>query len=94
MSKEALHIASVLVHAKPEHRSEVAAWLAALPDTEVRAEDPAGKIVAVVESTDEKRILNVIDKAQENPAVLSAALIYHEMLDPETANELQEEATS
>ncbi|MCE9664582.1 chaperone NapD [Halomonas sp. M5N1S17] len=87
MPNEALHIASLLVHARPEHRREVAQWLDAQSGSEVSADDPSGKLVVVVESEREARILELIDSVQMRPGVLGAALVYHQMLDPATADE-------
>lgn len=87
MSNDALHIASFLVHVRPEHCRKVAQWLAAQPDSEIHAEDPSGKLVVVMESEREGRILDLIDAVQTRPGVLGAALVYHQMLDPETADE-------
>lgn len=87
MPNETLHIASLLVHVRPEHGQEVARWLAAQPESEVSAEDPAGKLVVVVESLRETRILELIDAIQIRPGVLGAALVYHQVLDPASADE-------
>ncbi|RDB41948.1 glutamate synthase [Halomonas sp. DQ26W] len=86
MPNEVLHIASLLVHARPEHSREVAQWLGAQPGIEVSAEDPSGKLVVVVESEREARILELIDSVQVQPGVLGAALVYHQVLDPATAD--------
>ncbi|MBA2780522.1 chaperone NapD [Billgrantia kenyensis] len=88
MPNEALHIASLLVHARPAQRQEVAQWLAAQPECEVSAEDASGKLVVVVESLREVRILELIDALQLRPGVLGAVLVYHQVLDPASADEL------
>ncbi|MFY0991738.1 chaperone NapD [Halomonas sp. C05BenzN] len=90
MPTDALHIASFLVHVQPAHRDEITEWLATEPGCELRAEDPAGKLVVVMESRREARILEVIDSLQSHPAVLGAALVYHQLLDPDTADEPEE----
>ncbi len=87
MPNDALHIASFLVHVRPEECKTVAQWLAAQPDSEIRAEDASGKLVVVMESEREARILDMIDAVQARHGVLGAALVYHQMLDPETADE-------
>ncbi|AMD01416.1 MULTISPECIES: chaperone NapD [Halomonas] len=87
MPNDALHIASFLVHVQPEECKTVAQWLAAQPDSEIRAEDPSGKLVVVMESEREGRILDLIDAVQTRPGVLGAALVYHQMLEPGTADE-------
>lgn len=90
MTVETLHIASFIVHVRPERLREIADWLSAQHDCEVRGEDPNGKLVAVVESLQEKYVLHLIDSVQLLPGVFGAALVYHQMLDPATADEPQE----
>lgn len=85
-----LHITSLLVHVRPDDCRAVADWLARQPGCEVSAEDPSGKLVLVMECHDERRILSTIDLIQQRPGVLGAALVYHEQLDPESADDPQE----
>ncbi|MGM0784400.1 MAG: chaperone NapD [Pseudomonadota bacterium] len=93
MTTQSLHIASFLVHVRPAQCASVAAWLADQPGCEVRAQDPAGKLVVVMESEGEQPILERIDDARRQPGVLDAALIYHQLLDPATADEPEEAAS-
>lgn len=88
-SDKALHIASLLVQARPQRLAEVAAWLGRQPGVELGAEDPAGKLVVVVESDAEAAILGLIDALQQRPGVLGAALIYHQVLDAADADQPQ-----
>lgn len=90
MPSETLHIASFLVHLAPSCCREVADWLVSQPGCEVSAEDPAGKLVVVVESHHEARILELIDSVQLRSGVFGAALVYHQLLDPDTADEPEE----
>ncbi len=93
MTTDVLHITSLLVHVRPDDCRAVARWLARQPGCEVSAEDPAGKLVLVMESPDERRILAMIDAIQQRPGVLGASLVYHEQLDPDTADDPQEAPT-
>lgn len=79
---EPLHIASLLVHARPELFAAVKANLRLLPGLELHQESPAGKLVVVLEAEHESRILQYIQQISEIPGVLNAALVYHELLDP------------
>ncbi len=79
----ALHIASLLVHCRPELLEAVKQNLVLLPGTELHQESAAGKLVVVLEADHEKQILGTIDHIQQLPGVLNAALIYHELLTPE-----------
>ncbi|TVP54682.1 MAG: glutamate synthase [Halomonadaceae bacterium] len=88
-----LHIASVLVHVQPTQLAATIAWLQQHRGCEVRGQDPGGKIVVVLESHQsqggEHRILDLIAEAQARTGVVSAALVYHQQLDPDTADEPQ-----
>lgn len=78
-----LHIASLLVHCRPEFLDAVKANLTLLAGLELHQESPAGKIVVVLEAEHESRILDTINHIQQLPGVLNAALIYHELLNLE-----------
>jgi nitrate reductase NapD len=75
-----LHIASLLVHCRPEWLAAVKANLQLLPGLELHQETTNGKLVVVLEAEHESRILAAIDHIQQLPGVLNAALIYHEEL--------------
>lgn len=79
----ALHIASLLVHCRPDLLEAVKRNLVLLPGTELHQESAAGKVVVVLEAEHENRILETISHIQQMPGVLNAALIYHELLTPE-----------
>lgn len=79
---ETLHIASLLVHARPELFAAVKANLRLLPGLELHQESPAGKLVVVLEAEHESQILKCIEQISNIPGVLNAALVYHELLDP------------
>ncbi|MBA1263402.1 chaperone NapD [Stutzerimonas sp. NM35] len=79
-NNDALHIASLLVHCRPELLDAVKRNLALLPGLELHQESAAGKVVVVLEAEHESRILDTIDHIQQLPGVLNAALIYHELL--------------
>jgi nitrate reductase NapD len=77
-----LHIASLLVHARPELFAAVKANLRLLPGLELHQESPLGKLVVVLEAVHESQILTCIEQISSMPGVLNAALVYHELLDP------------
>ncbi|MFI8481294.1 chaperone NapD [Pseudomonas sp. NPDC078700] len=80
---DSLHIASLLVHARPEFFVAVKANLRLLPDLELHQESPLGKLVVVIEASDEAQILQRIEQINNIPGVLNAALVYHELLASE-----------
>ncbi|MFQ6573896.1 chaperone NapD [Pseudomonas sp. UM16] len=77
-----LHIASLVVLARPELLEAVKANLRLLEGLELHQQSTAGKLVVVIETHDENQILQRIDQINNLPGVLNAALIYHELLDP------------
>ncbi|MEG0858117.1 MAG: chaperone NapD [Pseudomonas sp.] len=79
---ETLHIASLVVLARPELFDAVKANLRLLDGLELHQQSTAGKLVVVLEAKDENQILQRIDQINNLPGVLNAALIYHELLDP------------
>ncbi|MFK9079415.1 chaperone NapD [Pseudomonas neuropathica] len=79
---EPLHIASLVVLARPELFDVVKANLRLLDGVELHQESAAGKLVIVLEAVHENQILQRIDQINNLPGVLNAALIYHEILDP------------
>ena len=84
---ETLHIASLLVHARPELFEAVKANLSLLDGVELHQQSPMGKLVVVLETANEQQILERIDQISNLPGVLNAALVYHELLSPEGVDE-------
>ncbi len=80
---ETLHIASLLVHARPELFEAVKANLRLLDGVELHQQSPLGKLVVVLETANEQQILERIDQISHLPGVLNTALVYHELLSPE-----------
>lgn len=78
-----LHIASIVVHTRPDMLESVSAWLTQQAGTEIYGRDAQGKLVVVIESDDSQTVLDVIDNVQLQPGVLNAALVYHELVPPE-----------
>lgn len=80
---DSLHIASLLVHCRPEQLPAVRANLSLLPGLELHQHSPQGKLVVVLETEHEQQILDTIEQIQNLPGVLNAVLIYHELLSLE-----------
>jgi periplasmic nitrate reductase NapD len=68
-----LHIAGLLVHARPEAQAAVVAGLAARPQVEVRAARP-GKLVVVCECASGGAAIDLT--SQVRPGVVDVALVY------------------
>ncbi|MDN7143498.1 chaperone NapD [Pseudomonas sp. JQ170] len=84
---EMLHIASLVVLARPELLEAVKANLRLLEGLELHQQSAVGKLVVVLEARDETQILQCIEQINNLPGVLNAALIYHELLDPAGASQ-------
>ena len=84
---ETLHIASLVVLARPELLEAVKANLRLLEGLELHQQSAVGKLVVVLEARDETQILQCIEQINNLPGVLNAALIYHELLDPAGASQ-------
>lgn len=80
MAEETVHIASLLIHIRPELLDAVKTNLRHLDGLELHQESPQGKLVVVLETEHERHILDRIDQINNLPGVLNAALVYHELL--------------
>ncbi|WP_448208084.1 chaperone NapD [Azospirillum sp. sgz302134] len=70
------HVASILVHLRPERREAVRAAVAVLPGTEIHAEE-GGKMVVTVEGPHEGWIADRMTALHLLDGVLSAVLVFH-----------------
>jgi periplasmic nitrate reductase NapD len=75
MSEE-VHVAGVVVHARPEHADAIAQAVAQLSDARVHAAAPDGRLVVTLEASSASVIAACIDAIQQLPGVLSCALVY------------------
>lgn len=82
-----LHIASLLVHVRPEGMDAITSSLRLLEAVELHQQSPQGKLVVVVETEHERQILERIEQINSLPGVLNTALVYHELLDLEGETE-------
>ncbi|MNF66535.1 MULTISPECIES: chaperone NapD [unclassified Pseudomonas] len=79
--KETLHIASLVVLARPALFDAVKANLRLLKGVELHQESPDGKLVVVLEMHGEHQMFQRIEQIGRLPGVLNASLVYHEILD-------------
>jgi len=87
---EPIHVSSLIVHVQPDQLEALKEWLEGHAEIEIRGTDPAGKIVAVMETIGEQPILDVIEKTEAQPGTLNANLVYHEIISAEEADQLEE----
>lgn len=78
-----LHVASLIVHARPEALEGVKTWILRTAGVEIHGESEEGKLVVVMETEDPQNILDLIDAAQQQPDIFNAVLVYHEVLRPD-----------
>ena len=80
------HIASVLLHARPDAVAALRATLAADPAITVGGERD-GKLVLVIECAGDRAVLDRIDALHALPGVHSAVLVYHQVESPDALDE-------
>lgn len=85
---EQCHIASLLVHVRPQASQPLLDYLAARPGTEVHAASPEGKLVLVLERDRAQGITEALEEITGQPGVLSCALIYHETMTVSESEQL------
>ena len=83
-----VHVAGVLVQARPGRAGAVAATVSGLPNAEVRAIGEAGKLVVVCECASADETLALIARIRDLPGVADVALVYQHV---ESAAALDEE---
>jgi len=71
------HIASVLVHARPERLAAVEAALTDLPGVESHGSDGAGKLILTIETVDDAELMGRITRIETADGVIAASLVYH-----------------
>ncbi len=81
MSKNEVHISSLVVRAKPNYLDALIKQISAFDEAEVYGSNPEGKIVVVVETSQQKFVSEVIDQINAFEGVLSVSLIFHQVDD-------------
>jgi len=77
-----IHISSLVVHVRPDRMDAVRTTILERGG-EIPAEDPNGKLIAVIETSDETGISSFADGIAGLDGVLSANLVYHMIDDPD-----------
>jgi nitrate reductase NapD len=73
---EELHIAGAVIFARPESLDSVRAHLALLPQAEVHAISPEGKIVITLEAASARQTVDYMDAIRDLPGVMNVSLVY------------------
>jgi nitrate reductase NapD len=71
-----LHVASLVLHVRPENVSQVLPALADMPGVEVPGAS-GGKLIVTLETVSEGDIVTRMNEMSLLPGVLSAALVFH-----------------
>lgn len=79
-----IHIAGVLVQARPDTVRAVREAISAMPSAEIVAAGDDGRIALVVEGVGGKAVLGVMDAVRDLPGVINVALVYQHA-EPESA---------
>ena len=87
MNTAEIHIAGAIVHVAPKRMTQAIAAIAQVADVEIRATDPRGKLVVVVEADSGAAILARLDAIQRIDGVLSALLVYQHAESAQSMNE-------
>ncbi len=77
---DCVHIASLIVHVRPEFLAPVTRWIGDHSELELHLSSPQGKLVVVMESQNHFDINTVIETMKDQRGVLNVALVYHEEL--------------
>jgi len=75
------------VHVAPKRLAQAIAAIQQVADVEIRATDPRGKLVVVVEADSGAAILARLDAIQRIDGVLSALLVYQHAESAQSMNE-------
>ena len=86
--KPTLHIASLIVHVRPQSIASVSQWFDRCPGLEIHLGSEEGKLVVVLETRDHFEINGTIETIKDQPGVLNVVMVYHEEL---TLNDADDE---
>ena len=75
------HIASVLVHARPEHVEDLSARFTRLPGVEAHGSNGAGKLILTIEADGDDVLVDRMTRIEIENDVIAATLVYHHAED-------------
>jgi len=75
---EIVHISSLLLRADPKKMEQVLTGIAAVDLAKVPVSDPNGKIIVIIETTNQGAIVDALTQLQLIDGVVSASLVYHQ----------------
>jgi nitrate reductase NapD len=76
VTHEELHIAGLVVHARPQRIPALARGIAAISQAHVHATSPAGKLIVTLEAPSAAQITDCMAQIQRLEGVFAATLVY------------------
>lgn len=73
---EEIHIAGIVIHARPEAGPAIRSHLALVPRAEIHAAAADGRLVVTLETDSVKRTLDIMDAIRALAGVLDVSLVY------------------
>lgn len=86
-TSEEIHIAGLIVHARPAAVQQVRTSLALLPKSRVHAAASDGRMVVTLETDSAKRTLDFMDAIRALDGVINVALVYQHAEDASAMNQ-------
>jgi len=78
MPKEELHVSSLIVHINIKKSESITKKINEQNGAEVITISPEGKVIVVLEASNQGEIMKVIDAVNEFDGVINTGLVYHE----------------
>lgn len=82
-----IHIASCVMHVRPERVAEIADAIRAQRLAEIPAFDPRGRVVVVLERAGAALVLDTIERLRALPGVIAVNLVYQHAEDEQALEE-------
>ncbi|WP_420546695.1 chaperone NapD [Curvivirga sp.] len=82
------HVASMIILFRPENIEKVKNSLEQINYLEIFAEDPIGKIIAVIEAPNTRSLRDITTRVETSEGVMSASSVYHETMTEAEAEEI------
>jgi nitrate reductase NapD len=82
-----IHIASLVIYVRPEHRLDTIAFLDNIPSCTIYQEENKAALVVVLEVCNEQNINTTIDDLNAREGILSVNLVYHHCDSATTLNQ-------
>lgn len=82
-----IHVASFLVHVRPDQLAELTNVLAATPGLEEGTQDSSGKLVVLAEGACHQDLLEAMELIESIAGVLDCILVYHEVMSAQEAKQ-------